>query len=178
MTSEQPDNVPQFDDETVVKHMRTWLERAVIGLNLCPFAKAVHAKGQIHYMVTRATDRQALRDALTAEVNALLAHDPSERDTTLLIVPDMLQEFLDFNDFLKQADRLLAKSKLDGVVQIASFHPHFEFGGAQSDDVAISPIARLIRRCTCCARLASTTRCALIRRPRPFISATSRRCKS
>ncbi|MDR7380125.1 hypothetical protein J2X19_004827 [Rhodoferax ferrireducens] len=122
-------------DTTVLNDMRRWLERAVIGLNLCPFAKAVHTKGQIHYAVSQATDTEALRQDLVHELKELLAQDPSARDTTLLIAPQVLADFLDYNDFLDVADRLLRKMKLDGVVQIASFHPQFQFGGTDADDI-------------------------------------------
>ncbi|SDP59500.1 hypothetical protein SAMN05216303_105251 [Rhodoferax sp. OV413] len=122
-------------DTTVLNDMRRWLERAVIGLNLCPFAKAVHTKGQIHYAVSQATDTEALRQDLVYELKELLAQDPSARDTTLLIAPQVLADFLDYNDFLDVADRLLRKMKLDGVVQIASFHPQFQFGGTDADDI-------------------------------------------
>ena len=123
------------DEATVVEDMRRWLERAVIGLNLCPFAKAVHTKGQIHYAVSAATDTEALRQDLIYELNSLLAHDPSARDTTLLIAPQVLADFLDYNDFLAVAERVLRKMKLAGTVQIASFHPDFQFGGAAADDI-------------------------------------------
>ena len=122
-------------DTTVLNDMRRWLERAVIGLNLCPFAKAVHTKGQIHYAVSQATDTEALRQDLVYELKELLAQDPFARDTTLLIAPQVLADFLDYNDFLGEADRLLRKMKLDGVVQIASFHPQFQFGGTDADDI-------------------------------------------
>ncbi len=122
-------------DAAVVQAMRLWLERAVIGLNLCPFAKAVHVKGQVHYAVCRATEPAALREALVHELNELLAQDPSARDTTLLIAPDILAEFLDFNDFLAEADDVLAELALEGVVQIASFHPQYQFGGTAPDDI-------------------------------------------
>lgn len=120
---------------TVIDGTRLWLERAVIGLNLCPFAKAVHVKGQIHYAVTDARDNDALRQVLTGELQALLALDATVRDTTLVIVPGMLQDFLDFNDFLGEADALLSEMDLEGVVQIASFHPRYQFGGTAPDDV-------------------------------------------
>ena len=122
-------------DTTVLNDMRRWLERAVIGLNLCPFAKAVHTKGQIHYAISQATDTEALCQDLVHELKELLAQDPSARDTTLLIAPQVLADFLDYNDFLGVADRLLRKMKLDGVVQIASFHPQFQFGGTDADDI-------------------------------------------
>jgi hypothetical protein len=122
-------------DATVVHDMQRWLERAVIGLNLCPFAKAVHTKGQIHYAVSAATDTEALRQDLIYELNSLLAQEPSVRDTTLLIAPQVLADFLDYNDFLGVADRVLRKMKLEGTVQIASFHPQFQFGGTDADDI-------------------------------------------
>ncbi len=117
---------------------RRWLERAVIGLNLCPFAKVVHVKGQIHYAVSRATQPVELLDDLKKELNSLLALDPGARDTTLLIVSRCLNDFLDFNDFLAQADAVLAELDLQGVVQIASFHPQFQFAGTQADDITNS----------------------------------------
>lgn len=114
---------------------RAWLERAVIGLNLCPFAKAVHSKGQIHWAVSLACEPEALRAELAQEALALVACDPAERDTTLLMAPCCLADFLDFNDFLAEADAVLAGLGLDGVLQIASFHPHYQFAGTRTDDI-------------------------------------------
>ncbi|WP_295952954.1 DUF1415 domain-containing protein [Rhodoferax sp.] len=122
-------------DATVIDDMRRWLERAVIGLNLCPFAKAVHTKGQIHYAVSAATDAEALRQDLIRELKELLAHEASARDTTLLIAPKVLADFLEYNDFLGVANRVLRKMKLEGMVQIASFHPGFQFGGTDANDI-------------------------------------------
>ena len=128
-----------------------WLERAVIGLNLCPFAKSVHAKGQIHYAVTPATTSPELLDILKFELNGLLALESIARDTTLLIAPAAFPDFLDFNHFLLECDRLLRRMKLDGIFQIASFHPHFQFSGTESDDItnctnrAPFPILHLLR---------------------------------
>ena len=112
-----------------------WLERAVIGLNLCPFAKGVHAKRQIHYFVTRAQSREDLLKVLREELQALVAFDPDVRNTTLLIAPLAFPEFWDFNAFLPECDTLLKREKLQGVVQIASFHPLFEFAGVAPDDI-------------------------------------------
>ena len=115
---------------------RRWLERAVIGLNLCPFAKAVHAKGQIHYAVHLAADDDAgLLDLLMAEAQALVDRPASERDTTLLMAPHTLADFLDFNDFTERAERRLARAGLEGTLQLASFHPRFQFGGTEPDDI-------------------------------------------
>lgn len=121
--------------QTATDETRVWLERAVIGLNLCPFAKSVHVKGQIHYAVSRAQSTQELLQDLVVELKELVAIDASIRDTTLLIAPDCLADFLDFNDFLAQADRVLRDLALDGVIQIASLHPDFQFAGTTADDI-------------------------------------------
>lgn len=112
-----------------------WLERAVIGLNLCPFAKAPHVKGQIHYAVSEAKGLEGLRDELIEELKALAALPVEERETVLLIVPHMLRDFLDFNDFLDEADGVLQELDLEGEFQIASFHPDFQFAGTEPDDI-------------------------------------------
>ena len=124
-----------IDDKTVVADTVAWLERAVIGLNLCPFAKSVHVKGQVHYAVCRATSEEALLADLVEELKALVAIDAKARDTTLFIVPEHLQDFLDFNDFLDLADQALVDLELDGVLQIASLHPHYQFAGTAQDDI-------------------------------------------
>ena len=121
--------------QQAVTATQQWLEAAVIGLNLCPFAKAVHVKQQVHYACSTATTAEALLQALRTELQALVATDPAVRDTSLLIAPEFLQDFLDFNDFLQLADQLLVDMGLDGVVQIASFHPHYQFAGTLEDDV-------------------------------------------
>ncbi len=121
--------------DTVIADTRRWLERAVIGLRLCPFARAPHLKGQIHYAVCDGTEPQALLAALRAELQALAAADPAERETTLLMAPRMLADFLDFNDFLDAAEAVLAELDLDGVLQIAPFHPRFQFAGTDADDI-------------------------------------------
>lgn len=127
---------PFPDAGTVLTATREWLEKAVIGLNLCPFAKAVHTKGQIRYVVSAATGPEALLAELEEELQHLAATDPQATDTTLLIHPGALQDFLDFNDFLGAADELLEHLGLDGTLQIASFHPQFQFAGTQPDDVS------------------------------------------
>ncbi len=112
-----------------------WLERAVIGLNLCPFAKGVHVKGQIHYAVSWARGPADVLHMLRGELADLVAVPAQTRDTTLLLLPSCLQDFLDFNDFLAEAEILLEEMELDGIVQIASFHPQFQFAGTDLDDV-------------------------------------------
>ena len=121
--------------EAVAHDTRNWLERAVIGLNLCPFAKAVHVKGQVHYAVSEATEPRQLLADLGAELDALVALDANERETTLLMAPHCLADFLDFNDFLSRAERLVRKRGLEGVIQLASFHPAYQFEGTQAGDI-------------------------------------------
>ena len=126
---------PAFDHDTVIGRTQIWLEVAVIGLNLCPFAKAVHVHHQIRFEVSDAATPGALIDHLTQELRFLSACDASVVDTTLLILPMMLHDFLDYNDFLDDADRLLVDLQLEGVLQIASFHPQYQFAGTHPDDI-------------------------------------------
>ena len=125
----------EYDDATVVQDTVRWLERAVIGLNLCPFAKGVHTKGQIHYVVSHATDAGALLEDLQRELEALAEASPAKRDTTLLMAPQALPDFLDFNDFLELADELVEAMDLAGILQVAPFHPRFQFADTAEDDV-------------------------------------------
>jgi len=121
--------------QPVVDDTRRWLERAVIGLNLCPFAKAEHVHGRIHYAVSRARIEKDLLQDLALEVRGLHERPGAERETTLLMVPGWLQEFLAFNDFLARANRWLARSGWEGVFQLASFHPDYQFSGTDPDDI-------------------------------------------
>ena len=118
----------------VLRDMQAWLESAVIGLNLCPFAKAVHTKGQIRWVESKATQPRELLGELVAELKTLAAADPENIDTTMLVCPQALADFLDFNDFLDVAEGALEDLGLDGTLQIASFHPRFQFEGTQPDD--------------------------------------------
>jgi hypothetical protein len=124
-----------MNPDTVIADTRTWLEEAVIGLNLCPFAKAVHVKGQIRYVVSAATDVAALEQALMEQLRDLALADPAEVDTTLLIHPLVLQDFEDFNQFLGIAEEMVEALGLEGVLQVASFHPQFQFADTEPDDV-------------------------------------------
>jgi hypothetical protein len=114
---------------------RAWFEKAVIGLNLCPFAKAVQAKDQIRWVLSAATTPTALLQDLVTELQQLAAADPAVTDTTLLVHPGVLGDFLDFNDFLGVADAALADLGLEGTLQIASFHPRYQFAGSAPDDM-------------------------------------------
>ncbi len=126
---------PSVLAQQAIDDTRAWVDRAVIGLNLCPFAKSVQVKGQVHYAVSEASTAVELLQDLIFELNQLVAGDSIDRDTTLLIASDCLNDFLDFNDFLAKADRALAKLDLDGVIQIASLHPDYQFAGTHANDI-------------------------------------------
>ena len=138
-------------DADVLSQTVAWLEKAVIGLNLCPFAKGVHVKGQIHYVISHSVEPADLLDDLAIELTALQAIDPQQRDTTLLIAPLCMPEFWEFNDFQTRANKVLRKLGLEGVLQIANFHPDYQFAGTEADDIgnytnrAPFPILHLIR---------------------------------
>jgi hypothetical protein len=121
--------------EVARNDVRRWLERAVIGLNLCPFAKAVYVKGQVHFAISKATAADGVLEDVAQELDALAAADPAARETTLLVVPDALGDFLEFNDVLGRAERLVRKRRLEGVIQLASFHPAYRFEGTEEDDI-------------------------------------------
>jgi hypothetical protein len=129
-----------FEDETIVTEAvaatHRWLEVAVIGLNLCPFAKAVYVKRQIRYAVTAATTAEALLAELARELELLTQADPREIDTTLLIHPRAMNDFIGFHFFLRESDALLRRLGYEGNVQLASFHPAYEFAGTAPDDIA------------------------------------------
>lgn len=127
-----PDTADQYE---IVAATRHWLEVAVIGLNLCPFAKAVHVKQQIRYAVTQASSEGELLAVLRDELSLLAKSDSNEIDTTLLIHPQALTDFIDYTAFLRKADRLLRSQGHEGMLQIASFHPAYEFAGSSPDDI-------------------------------------------
>ena len=122
-------------NEQVLEQTRHWLEKAVIGLNLCPFAKAVYVKNQVRLVVSHARHADDLLEELDRELDLLVATPASEIDTTLLIHPTLFEDFLDFNDFLEVAEGVVDEHELEGVVQLASFHPRFQFDGTEPDDI-------------------------------------------
>lgn len=128
-------NTPAPTDDTIIAETTDWLTRAVIGLNLCPFAKAVHVKKQIRYVVSRATTPDDLMQDLLRELDHLAEVNPETTDTTLLIHPHVLNDFLDYNDFLDVADAAVEELDLEGILQIASFHPQFQFADTEADDI-------------------------------------------
>jgi hypothetical protein len=124
-----------MENDDPIALTRRWLERVVIGLNLCPFAKAVHARQQVRFVCSDATTPEALLEALVAELQWLRDADPQQTDTTLLIHPHVLTDFLDYNDFLDVADAAIAALDLEGEIQVASFHPDYRFADSYEDAV-------------------------------------------
>jgi len=124
------------DDAALIDQVRHWLERAVIGLNLCPFARAPHCGGRIRWVVSRATDTDALTRDLLDELERLRAADSNEVETTLLLHPQVLGDFADYLAFLDIAEGLLQALGFSGELQVASFHPDYVFAGSDVDDPA------------------------------------------
>ena len=125
-----------LSNEEVIATTKLWLERAVIGLNLCPFAKGVHTKNLIRYVVSEARTTEELLQDLLNEYEILAESDATRIDTTLLIHPYVLTDFLDYNDFLEVADTALVEVDLDGELQVASMHPNYQFADTEPDDIS------------------------------------------
>lgn len=119
------------EDDAIVAATRRWIERAVIGLELCPFARAPFVQQRVRIRVSRARDAEALAADLQVEAELLASGDPAQTETTLLVHPHVFGDFLAYNDFLDVADALLADLELDGVLQVASFHPDYQFADAE-----------------------------------------------
>lgn len=124
------------DNATVLQDTRRWIEKAVIGLNLCPFARSVYVKNQVRIVVSRARHLDAFLDELDAELTRLKDTPAEEIDTTLLVHPSLFPDFFVFNDFLNVVDDVVAEHELEGVIQVASFHPQFQFDGVEPDDIS------------------------------------------
>lgn len=139
------------DDDQIIAATQNWLDKAVIGLNLCPFAKAVQVKRQVRFVVSGATTPEALLETLMDELQLLSDTDPEVTDTTLLIHPFVLTDFLDYNEFLDVADAAVEDMQLDGELQVASFHPDYQFADTDVNDIsnytnrAPYPILHLLR---------------------------------
>ena len=122
-------------NDMIIAATQAWLEKAVIGLNLCPFAKAVHAKKQIRYVVSEASTAEELLEELLGELRLLQDTDAEQVDTTLLIHPHVFGDFLDFNDFFDTVDMAVAEPEFNDEFQVATLHPHYQFAGTNIDDI-------------------------------------------
>jgi hypothetical protein len=129
-------DITAYEAERIaIEDTQKWLLEAVVGLNLCPFAKSVVVKDMVRYRVCASVDPADVLALLREELQRLAATDPEVLDTTLLIAPNALPDFLDFNDFLAACDEVLVDLELDGVLQVADFHPQYQFGGTDVDDI-------------------------------------------
>jgi len=124
-----------LSSEEIIAATKRWLEKAVIGLGLCPFAKPAHIQQRIRYYVCSATTTAELIEALCSELCVLKTTDAAEVETTLLIHPYVLTDFLEFNDFLDIAEAAVEELGFDGEFQIASFHPDYQFADTQAEDI-------------------------------------------
>lgn len=159
MSSPRPQPAPP--DDEVIALTRAWLEHVVIGLNLCPFAESVHRHQQVAYQVSESKDEAGLMDDLIEAIDFLMNVDPKTTDTMLLIHPQALLRFEDYNEFIGWTDEFLEKSGLEAVVQIASFHPDYRFAGADANDITNNtnrspfPMLHLLREASVDAALAA-----------------------
>lgn len=124
----------EIDAAAVIAETKTWLVDVVIGLNLCPFAREAFVSERIRYFVSDATDAAALLTQLAEELRLIAATEPAKLETTLIIHPRALGNFLDYNDFLDEADAAVEELDLTGEIQVASFHPCYQFDGTEPDD--------------------------------------------
>lgn len=126
----------ELSDDTVLADTRRWIEKAVIGLNLCPFARSVYVKQQVRIVVSRARHLDAFLDDLDRELDLLVNTPAEEIDTTLLVHPTLFPDFEVFNDFMGVVDDVVDEHDLEGVIQVANFHPAFRFEGEADDDMS------------------------------------------
>ena len=130
------DRAPDTDtEEPILAATKKWLERAVIGLGLCPFAANVLLRDQIRYRVSTQDSTTGLLQDLSCELQFLRDTDPQRCETSLLIHPHVLSNFFDYNEFLNEADEAVFELGLTGELQIASFHPAYQFAGCAPDDI-------------------------------------------
>jgi len=118
----------------IIARTRYWIEHAVVELNLCPFARKPYESGQVRYVVSETDQADSLLEDFHRELKFLRDMDAGDVETTLLIHPYVLNDFLDYNDFLGRVDALIEDEGYEGEFQVASLHPDYQFAGTQSDD--------------------------------------------
>ncbi|MBS0546040.1 MAG: DUF1415 domain-containing protein [Proteobacteria bacterium] len=121
-------------DQQIIDDVRTWLDDVVIGLNLCPFAAKPRNENRVRIVVSHARTEEALLDDLQHELEHLSDTPVAELETTLLAIPHMLEDFAEYNDFLDAVDLWLEQFGWEGELQVASFHPHYQFADSAPDD--------------------------------------------
>ncbi|MCL9783173.1 DUF1415 domain-containing protein [Vibrio sp. S4M6] len=144
-------NVSPKDKDTITAHVEQWLQQVVIGLNLCPFAAKPARNNQIKIAVSDAKDEESLLSDILQQLNILQSTAEDELETTLVVVPNMLADFDDYNLFITWVEALIKQEQLEGIYQVATFHPDYCFAGNQPDDAdnltnrSPYPIFHLIR---------------------------------
>ena len=121
--------------DEIIAATRRWLERSVIGLNLCPFAEGVYRGGRVRIWVSETRSASGLLEEFRSELTALHAADPLQRETTLLIHPWVLADFIEYNEFLDVCEAAIVDLSLEGELQVASFHPQYQFEGTGPEDI-------------------------------------------
>jgi uncharacterized protein len=124
-----------IENADIISMTRRWLEKSVIGLNLCPFAQAPYRAGRVRLYISEQRSAAGLLEELKSELLGLQAADPAELETSLLIHPWVLGDFIEYNDFLEVCDATVADLGLEGELQVASFHPQYQFAGTESEDI-------------------------------------------
>lgn len=120
--------------QKIEQEVQQWLEDVVIGLNLCPFAAKPNRNKQIKIFVSEASTEETLLEDVLQELMNLDSKTAEELETTLVAIPNMLQDFMDYNFFLDWVDALIKQQEWEGTFQIATFHPNYCFGGAEPED--------------------------------------------
>ncbi|WP_029407102.1 DUF1415 domain-containing protein [Thiomicrorhabdus sp. Milos-T2] len=139
------------NNQAILNDVNQWLDKVVIGLNLCPFASQPYKNQQIRFTISHCDSDACLLEDLQNELNLLAETKAESIETTLLIVPNMLQDFYDYNDFLEYVDALIEDNQWQGIFQVATFHPNYQFGGTEPEDTenltnrAPYPILHLLR---------------------------------
>ena len=121
--------------DEIIAATRRWLERSVIGLNLCPFAESVYRTGRVRICVSEQRSASGLLQEFRSATTWLHAADPGQCETTLLVHPWVLTDFIEYNDFLDVCETTIAELDLEGELQVASFHPQYQFAGTESEDI-------------------------------------------
>ena len=121
-------------DEQIIADVEQWLDEVVIGLDLCPFAARPRREKRVRIAVSHATEDEALLNDLQAELERLSDTPAAELETTLLAIPNMLEDFADYNDFLDAVDLWVEQFGWEGDLQVASFHPQYQFADTEADD--------------------------------------------
>ena len=126
---------PRIDSEEIIGATRRWLERSVIGLGLCPFAESPYRSQRVRFCVSEERSAAGLLEELRSELLHLHGADPRTCETTLLIHPWVLTDFIEFNDFLEVCEAAVVELDLEGELQVASFHPQYQFAGTAPSDI-------------------------------------------